>query len=338
LPQVSERHDPPRLSAKDLDVRACTPADEAAILALHRRGYGTDWSPAYWHWRGRDSLLGRPDAAGVFDKAGACVALFLATPVPSLWQGAESAIASASNVVIDPVLRGTMAGGRLLERVIQCYIDTFTRGKLLFTYGCAVDALTRVIVGRLRAEVLCDIYALVRDLSDVPVPAGFTVAPVDDAAPGLDELLRACLGPDPAGVRRDRRFLDWRFRRHPLHRYELLGARDRAGVLRGACVLRDGGWSPEILSLMDWFVPDGDAEAESALVAAAVRRARELGRARLVTMFNGNSTEFVGFQTRQHFVVRPTNHQYSYRSWHQTITREALFGRWALRMSDLEFL
>lgn len=319
-----------------LVVRSCTAADEDAVLALHVRGFGRDWSAAQWRWCTTAAPLGATEAIGAFARDGRCVALIVAVGLPCRWQGRRELVLSGTDVVLDPALRSTLLGARVLQRIIEQTFASFGVGRALFMFGAPVQPMLRLLTARHAVEVLGDVYGLVQDLEGpTPAPA-LPVAAFTGAGAAIDELWRRC-GID-AGVVRDFAFLDWRFCRHPTVHYDWLAARGGDGRLRGLVIVRDGGWHPDILSLVEWLVPPGDDAAEVALLHAARQLARARGRQRLVTMFAAHAPEHRRFQLRHGFYLHPTAHQLAFRSFRCDVTRPALFTRWHLTLADLEFL
>ena len=99
-------------------------------------------------------------------------------------------------------------------------------------------------------------------------------------------------------VIRDARYLNWRYADAHDAEYELYECRERgSNRLRGLAVvaLRDFVINNTCF-VVDWLVPADDADATTALVAAAERRASELGAHALATLFQHRDPRFLAFQ------------------------------------------
>jgi hypothetical protein len=163
------------------------------------------------------------------------------------------------------------------------------------------------------------------------------VVPPD--AGGLYERVRAdraCL------QRRDYRYLHWRYVQNPNRAdYELWTVR-ASGRLRGLMVLKpDQGLAPDSATIADWLVPEADAEARDALLAAAVGRQHERGKQRLMTVFPPWSAEWRALQERG-FQVVPSATWMQRRLIHNIciprITPEFLASSWWYTLGDSDFV
>jgi hypothetical protein len=168
-------------------------------------------------------------------------------------------------------------------------------------YGFPVDMAFRIGLRYLRYVLMCTIDYLIRDRGQapLPMPAGLEVEHVTAVPPdagGLYEQVRRekrCL------LRRDYRYLHWRYVENPARAdYELWTVR-RGSRLAGLLVLKpDQGLVPESATIADWLVPEADAAATDALLALATRRQQERGRQRLLAVFPQWSAEWRAFQAR----------------------------------------
>ena len=141
-----------------------------------------------------------------------------------------------------------------------------------------------------------------------------------------------------AAIVRDRVYLDWRFRDHPLVDYELLECRDTStGGLRGVAALRQGGWDPSIASINEWLVPRDDREAEAALLSHAVQYARQHERRYLIMWLPTTSPVFYRLQTDHGLFGRATPYQEIFISYASGIDRGWLYNNWYQTMGDIDF-
>jgi hypothetical protein len=284
----------------DLEIRAYRPGDEQRILdtfnLVFREACGpafVDRTMAHWAWQ------------------------YLANPVGHrimLAVASDGTVASQYAGV--PMLADTPFGA---QRFVHC-VDSMThpawrqglQKQALFTrtgarfgeeclvigeavcYGFPVDVAFRIGQRYLQYHEMCAVDYLVRDRALDP-PAGPPGVACERAArlpADVDELWATVRRDKQCLVRRDRRYLQWRFADHPDRgAYELWSAR-RGDRLVGFMVLRgDQGLVPDAAAIVDWLVPEADAAAAAALLAAAALRQRELGRQRLFAVFPPWSAE-----------------------------------------------
>lgn len=152
-------------------------------------------------------------------------------------------------------------------------------------YGYPVELAFRIGQQFLRYESMRGIDYLIRDVATAPpaLPPGLhveRVAALPEQVAALWAVVRAeksCL------VRRDARYLQWRYLDHPrASDYELWTVR-RGEQLVGSMVWRGRvDLVPGAAAIVDWLVPEGDAAAASALLAVAAQRQQQIGRPRLL--------------------------------------------------------
>jgi hypothetical protein len=208
-------------------------------------------------------------------------------------------------------------------------------------WGFPEPAVQRLGLGLMRWTHLRDVVVLVRQVDGGPAAAparGLSVAPAARLDAGADELWQACAAGIATGTVRDRAYLNWRYADHPDVAYTLLEARqDAGGRLRGLAVVRPGGWSPDVLSLMDWLVPEGDDDAEQALVRAVFDAAARLRRSFVCGWFAGNPPEARRLQQRHGFFMQSTPYQVSTLLRGPAPARAALQASWRQTMGDIDF-
>ncbi len=107
--------------------------------------------------------------------------------------------------------------------------------------------------------------------------------------------------------------------------------------MRGLAVLREGGLDPKSTSLSEWLVPDGDTEAESALIDFGLATARERRSNALVAWFQSSGDHFNRFQVQHGFYARATSHQELYKVWQGGVYRDWLQENWYQTMGDIDF-
>jgi hypothetical protein len=322
-------------------IRPYQPGDEDAILALHNRAFPDH--PArrlrQWTWKFRDNPLGRTEIMVAMDGSGRCAGVYAGVTLRIVLDGQPVLAGNHIDVAVDPDLRRGMAGARILVELGRRYFDAYAGGDTLLTWGFPEPALHRLGLRLLRFEVLRDVVFLVRAPDgDLEIPQEIEVRTVPRFEQGIDALWTQCRDEVRIGLIRDAGYLNWRYAEQPDIRHLLLEARDRrTGTVRGAAVLREGGWDESILSLLDWLVPLDDRAAEAALVRHALQEAARRGKRFLVGWFPLPRMQFNRFQADHGFFVQATPYQECFRAFRRGLDRRRLDRDWYQTMGDIDF-
>ena len=290
-----------------LTIRPYQPGDEHAILQTFNLVFREVCGPGYldralpqWEWAylrnpagHRISLALAPDGTVASQYAG--------MPVRCDTPWGEQLFVHCVDSMTHPDYRqGLKAKSLFVETCMPFWAHSRAIGDALF-YGFPVDAAFRIGQRYLKYEFMTVVDYLIRDASapPLPAPADVAVAKVADVPAEVDALYATARADKRCLTRRDRRYLQWRYVDNPARAdYELWTARC-GGELRGLMVLKPGsGLAPDAATIADWLVPEADADATDALLAAAVRRQGEAGRQRLMTVLPPWSTEARRFAER----------------------------------------
>ncbi len=311
--------------------------DEEACFDLHSRAFGERWSWEQWRWRYLDNPLRKTELIGAFQGA-RCIASYAGVSLPFWLRGEETTAINQSDVCTDPDLRDGLGGSRLLVELTKQFFAYCGQNTSLI-WGFPEPGLRRIVTRFARVEILSDVVFLIRDAAFAfEMPDGVEVRMVDRFCADADRHWLRCRSSYDACVTRDQTYLNWRYAEHPGVDYELLEVRDGAtGRLRGLAVLRDGGWDPNVLSLVEWLVPEDDRQAEQALIGAAVSRTRELERSHTVAWFPPPQRFFHRFQVDHRFFANATPWQQGVRWWVPGIDRNWLHEAWYQTMGDFDF-
>lgn len=330
-------------SAQELVVRDADPVDAPALLALHHEGFAAGWTMAAWRHRyGQDQSPVRPHRSrvvGAFDRAGRCFAAFGGVLLPCRLGGDDAIVCRGGDVVVDPQLRRTAAGSRLLLRVCEAFLGGFTGSDVAMVYGFPSPGLTRTLVGHCRFEVLSDVFWLAKPAAACGPAVGPRSATIAGELPAdLGALLRADAEEHCSGLVRDVAYLRWRYEQNPLGHYVVATTRWAWGSLRGAAIVRCDGPHADAVVVVEWFVPGGDGEAIASLLAAIAGVADDLQRSLVVTSLAGSDPLFKAMQQAHGCQVAVSPYQFLFRSYSQSVTRRRLFDHWRLSAGDLDFL
>ncbi len=327
-------------------IRPYRPGDEHAILATFNRVFrevcGPDYvdrSLAQWQWAYLQNPIGHRISLAVADD-GTIASQYAGMPFlyDTPW-GGQRFVHCVDSMTHPEWRQGLKAKSLFVETCLPFWAHSIAIGDALF-YGFPVDAAFRIGQRYLKYVLLGAIDYLIRDRSAPPLPAprGVEVAKVDAVPPDVGGLYDAARADKRCLLRRDFRYLHWRYVENPQRAdYELWTAR-RAGRLVGVMVLKPGsGLAPDAATIADWLVPERDVEAADALLAAAVQRQHEQGRQRLMTVFPGWSAEFALLRQRG-FAVVPSANWLQRRLIHnicqQAITPEFLAEAWWFTLGD----
>ena len=278
---------------------AYTPDLAAGVLALHRRA----WPEAdisnerFLRWQYDENPAGLALSALARTRPGELIGQFGALPLRLSVDGEERLGALGLNVVTHEAFQRQgvfVALGRAAdERMAQAgatiafampnenSFPGFVR-HLGYTHAGDVPFLVRLVnVRRLAARRLPlpglpALAALLARPFAPPLPrapeqaAGITVERVEQFDAEFDTFWQRVRGRERVMVVRDASYLDWRFRRIPLRRYEIYRARDD-GELVGYTVLRQA----DVLGMRAGLVVDfltGNPDAGRALLSQALAR------------------------------------------------------------------
>jgi hypothetical protein len=298
------------MSIEDLEIRPYRPGDEAQILATFNLVFREVCGPSYvdrsmatWLWQYRDNPEGHRIWLAVAGD-GTVAAQYAGVPLRVDTPHGEEVFVHCVDSMTHPEWRqGLKRKGLFVLTCEPFWDDSKRRGDALF-YGFPVDAAFRIGQRYLQYTQMCVIDYMIRDLGAdaIAKPTGIEVECVREVPKDVDALYAEVRKDKKCLMRRDRRYLDWRYVQNPARAdYELWAAR-RAGRLVGFMVFKpDSGLAPEACTIADWLVPEADLDAQQALLAAAVQRQRDKGRQRLMTVvpdwsFERRRLEGLGFQ------------------------------------------
>jgi hypothetical protein len=297
-----------------LTIRPYRPGDEAAILETFNLVFREVCGPTYvdrtleqWEWAYLRNPAGHRISLA-FDDDGTVASQYAGMPMRYDTPWGEQLFVHCVDSMTHPGYRqGLKAKSLFVETCMPFWAHSRAIGDALF-YGFPVDAAFRIGQRYLKYELMTVIDYLIRDrgLAPLPVPAGIEVDRVAAVPPDVGGLCDRVREDKRCLLRRDYRYLQWRYVENPSRAdYELWTAR-RAGRLCGLMVLKPGsGLAPDAATIADWLAPEADGEAQDALLAAAVRRQREEGKQRLMTVMPPWSTEAQRFAERG-FVWTPS--------------------------------
>ncbi len=311
-------------------VREALAADEPALLALFARAFGSTMPPALWRWK-----YARPQSrATLVENEAGVVAFYGGVARPVLFMGAPTTAVQIGDVMVDPAWRGVLTRQGPFYRAATGFIERWmgAERRYDFAFGFPSDRACRLGV----ALRLYEAMDRIQEVEWATAAGEAAAAPRGRAleardAPLVDRLWRAMardLGECAVGVR-DWAYVRERYVEHPVYRYPTLLVTRRFLPPLGLVVLRDHG--EQGAELMDVV---GRVAHMPALVQAARRLARQLGRQRLFAWASPAVVRVLAgaqAQVRDTEVVVPTI------VWQQPERVRELRDRWWLMSGDVDF-
>ncbi len=329
-----------------LTIRPYQPGDEHAILQTFNlvfrevcgQGY-VDRTLPHWQWAYAQNPAGQRISLAI-DDDGTVASQYAGMPMlyDTPW-GEQKFIHCVDSMTHPNFRQGLKAKSLFVETCLPFWAHSRAIGDALF-YGFPVDAAFRIGQRYLKYEMMTVIDYLIRDRAAgaLAMPPGVEVQKVQAVPSDLAGLYESVSADKRCLLRRDERYLQWRYVQNPAHaEYELWTAR-RAGRLVGLMVCKPGsGLAPDAATIVDWLVPEQDSAAIEALLAAAVRRQHEEKKQRLMAVFPPWSSEHRVLAARG-FVLTPSANWLQRRLIHNIckpeITAEFLAQTWWYTLGD----
>ncbi|MBP8298733.1 MAG: hypothetical protein KA020_00100 [Planctomycetes bacterium] len=303
------------MSLPDLTIRPYRHGDEERILETFNLVFREVCGPGYvdrtleqWRWQylqnpmgNRMSLAVAPDGTVVSQYAG--VPVLADTP-----HGPQTFVHCVDSMSHPAWRAGLKRPGIFVITGLPFSAHSRRIGDAVL-YGFPVDVAFRIGSKYLEYHFLRVIDFLIREVSSgvIDLPNGMQVERVVSIPPDIGSLYDVVRREKRLLLRRDYRYLDWRYVQNPSRGdYELWTAR-RSGKLVGFLVLKPGGGlAPDAATIADWMAPEADAGASLALLHVATRRAAEERKVRLMTVCPEWSAEWRTFETSG-FVRTPSS-------------------------------
>ena len=217
-------------------IRAFCDGDEAQILALFARSFPhAARGREHFRWEYQRSPFGNERISLTFDDTGQLVAQYAGYPVPLVDDGRDLVANQIGDVMTDRSVRQAGRGPTsILARTAHHFYDSFCRGKVAFNYGFTTAAHRELSVRFLGSDAVEPVAYRVRDLTGNPFrrigrrerwPRGWQFEIVHDAGPELDDFFERVAPSYHFLVRRDARYLRWRYLQCPDVPYVMVAIR-----------------------------------------------------------------------------------------------------------------
>lgn len=332
------------------DIRIYRSGDEAGILESFNRVFRevcgpeyVDRAPDFWQWEFAQNPAGHRITVAETGEGG-IGAHYAGVPQRMRSHFGELVFVHIVDSFVVPELRAGLKRPGLFVRTAYPWFDLCREQGDTVMYGYPVKTAERVGSRYLEYHFLRVIQYLLRPVASGPLtmPQGVEVRQEPEFPEGVDALEGELAQQYGCWVRRDRRYLDWRYRQIPdRDEYEIHTAR-RDGELCGLMVLRTRHeLVPGACTVADWLAPQQDPEVQRALLATADARARAAGREQILAVFADGSAEAAacvasGFEQRSSgdWMER----RLTYRSYRPEVTGEWLSENWWYTLGDSDLV
>ncbi|MCA8950407.1 MAG: hypothetical protein KDE27_12950 [Planctomycetes bacterium] len=297
------------MSYPELTIRPYRPGDEQQILEtfnlVFREVCGdsfVDRTMTEWRWQYHDNPMGHRISLAVAPD-GTIVSQYAGVPVLADTPFGEQRFIHCVDSMTHPKWRKGLKRPGVFVITGWPFSAHSRRIQDAVLYGFPVDTAFRIGSRYLEYHFLRDIDYLTRDAGAgvFPAPSGVAIERVDAIPADIGALYAVMRAEKRLLLRRDYRYLDWRYRRNPQRAdYELWTARalpDRR--LIGFVVLKPkAGLAPDSATIADWLAAETDDRAIDALVHVATRRLLEEQKDLLMTVFPEWSSEWQALAAR----------------------------------------
>ncbi len=191
-----------------------------------------------WRWKYIESYPGKVYSAVALHETLGVVGHYGAVRLPLIYNGERAGGLAICDVMILPPFRGI----NTLKQMSCITPREAVRDGIIVGYGFPNRNTL------LRPAVQLGIYEIVEDVMEAVKEVAFhtemsryqyKLFPMDYSDVRIDRLWNECNAELSLAVIRDRRYLNWRYKKHPFFRYELWGLRKRLGSkLQALVVLR----------------------------------------------------------------------------------------------------
>jgi hypothetical protein len=223
-------------------VRAYREGDEQQILDLFARSFNAQRTREHFEWKYRNDPFGNEHISLTFD-GDTLVAHYAGYPVP-FWRDGENLIAhQIGDTMTDRAVRHIGRGpSSVLGVTAGHFYRTFCEGRVAFNYGFNVSNIQRFSLRFLRSDRVEPVHYRVLDHARRPSRVerwlrGYELALVASADATFDDLFERVAPAYRFLVRRDSKYVDWRYLRAPERHYFLIAVRKR-GTLVGWSAFR----------------------------------------------------------------------------------------------------
>jgi hypothetical protein len=216
-------------------VRGYRQGDESAILDLFARSFHQQRSVAYLRWKYEQNPFGNERSSLTFDESGRLVAQYAGYVVPFFHRGEERIAHHIGDIMSDRSVRHIGLGPTSIHgRNALHFYQQFCDGRVAFNYGFSTATSQKFAIRFLRAERVEPAPYRIRDLRSHPMPRigrlgrwqrGYQLESVTNVGEEYDRFFARAAPAYAFLVRRDARYLRWRYFQAPESPYFMVAIR-----------------------------------------------------------------------------------------------------------------
>jgi len=326
-------------------IRKYEAADRARVLDLVNRVFGAAFehyepkTEAWWRWK-FDSCPGGHWGVVAEDENGQLVGFFPGLVFEVNVEGEPRLFAQTVDTVVDPAFRGGLKKPGLFVRIGQAYVSTNAApDRAVVTYGLPIPNAYRIGARfidywMLRAQ---SALALRSDAKLPPADPALVVQSVDTFGEDVAALAARTFDRSTCVVRRDTRWMNWRFPTVADDPYRRLQVRHRqSGELLANFVWRDAHFlGRDVVAIVDAIVPPGERAAHAAAIRTMLAWAGE--RKRDLVTIGAPSSKWFASLIDFGFRIEPTLYAMVARCY-ADVEPAYLRERWHYTLADLDIL
>ena len=214
--------------SNDLKFSPYSSGDESAILELFQGSFGKEMRAEYWHWRFRDNSTGQIMIELAWDDE-MLVAHYAVSPVILTIRGQDHLTALSMTTMTHPHYRGRrlfpILSNRLYERLRHCNYST--------VWGFPNNQSHHTFVNRLAWDDIYEIPLSHLNIDNLPKMSEVSQCIVELSTfdEKFDILWEKIKMDCNIWVKRDRKYLNWRYNLNPQHKYHILAYIDNNEML-----------------------------------------------------------------------------------------------------------
>ena len=198
--------------------RAYQPGDETAILELFTRCFHTTRTLEHFRWKYLQNPYGNAHISLTFDGDGHLVGQYCGYLVPFVEGGRDLLAHQIGDTMTDPAVRHVGRGpSSILGRTVAHFYETFCKDRIAFNYGYNVGNIQKFSVRFLHIDRVESVCFWRREMPIRRIgraarwSRGYQLELVRDAGEEFDRFFTRVSPSYPFLVRRDARYLRWRY-------------------------------------------------------------------------------------------------------------------------------
>jgi SAM-dependent methyltransferase len=238
----------------ELSINSYSAGDENIILPAFNEIFGVRRTLDHWYWKFRDNPYGSYKISQVFSGEGKLLAHYAGYPVPfySEMDGAPTTFLSLQigDTMTQPEARGIGRGKTsLLSRTAQHFYAKYCEGMVPFTYGFNTGTIKKLGERFLGYRYIDPIPFRLRNVKQSPLPrrsvfdkifSKYSVRTVDIFDDTFDYHFERCSPFYGLLVKRESRYLTWRYLDCPDKKYIVVSVHKGKAVVGWSVFLRKG--------------------------------------------------------------------------------------------------